>query len=179
MWAEPCGSAAHGRELAGAAPRIPPVRGEWVQRLTNQIPAQTFPVGLDRGSAHASSGHVQCRRWPRCLCSPGSSTTRLDSLFLYMCFSLPPKDKTKPRKHSTLQASSRPHLQMERCLSGSHKHGLSHTLGAVSQLYHKSYIPLLWFQLPFSATRFSIIGQHASQEGLHPPQNIILTTSDH
>lgn len=49
-----------GREPAGAShPHAPPPAcRKWVQILRSQIPVQTFPAGLDTGSACTSSGHT-------------------------------------------------------------------------------------------------------------------------
>lgn len=115
-------------------------------------------MGLGTGSGCTSSGHRRSTSVRQdasaCLLSDGSSSPLVlgalaqDLLFLYVCFSLP-----------LAQASTAPC----RCPQGlicsgtasplpPHKHHLPHTLGAVGQLYNKSCIPLVRFQLPFSAT---------------------------
>lgn len=164
------------REPAGASHSHAPttICRKWVQILRRQTPALTFPMGLDMGSGCTSSG---CRRSTRVrqdasarLLSDGSSISPLvwgapahDLLLLYVCFPLP-----------LAQASTAPC----RCPQGlicsgtaPHKHYLPRTLHAVGQLYHKSCIPLVRFQLPFSATCKPGVSS--------PPQNIILITSDH
>lgn len=115
-----------GRELAGASD--PPVCRKWVQILrSRQSPAQTLPMGWESGSAHAAPGTGTKSCLPRapllllllllCVCSLSSPSPMAapaqDLPFPDSCFSLPLDEATKHSKHSTLQASPRPHLQLE------------------------------------------------------------------
>lgn len=93
---------------------------------------------------------------PLCLFPPSTPMAApvQDLLFPDLCFSLLLDEARKHSKHSTLQASPWAQLQLEWPLLAPHKYCSSHTPGAVGQLCNRSCIPLVRFQLPFSATSF-------------------------
>lgn len=153
-WQEPA-TPMHPHQSAGNGCRYSGVRflckwflWSWTQAQPVQAPdTHTVPVPADHASTHPLSDGSS---------SPlhlGASAQ--DPVFLYMCFSLPLEDATQHRQaqHSAgiLTASSAAGVAP---LLAPHKYYLSHTLGAVGQLYNKSCIPLVRFQLLFSATCF-------------------------
>lgn len=136
----------------------PPVRRKWVQILGSQSPAETLPMGRESSSACTAPGtgtaqdSSPLRLSTLLTLSHGSTSPGLAPSWPVLSLLLP--EATRHSKHSTLQAAPRPQLQLEWPLQAPHKSCLSHTPGAVGQLWNRSCIPLVRFQLPFSATCF-------------------------